>query len=79
MMWSKQVGHELYVYHDGRVIYKRWTTKSGNKTQPSVIFNDNGWPNVEVIEGKDYSQITHPRRFRRREKRLAREGISPPI
>lgn len=47
-MWGEQRGHELYVYHNGEVIYKRWTDKKGKKTQPSVLFNK-GWPNVEIV------------------------------
>lgn len=45
MMTSKQIGHELYVWHNGQLVYKRWTNKSGKKTQPSLLFNVNGWPN----------------------------------
>lgn len=48
IMWAQQIGHELYVFWRGKVIYKRWTSKSGKKTQPSVLFNEQ-WPNEEII------------------------------
>lgn len=47
-MWSRTCRHELYVFLNGIPIYKRWTTKSGKKTQPSVLFNKE-WPNVEIL------------------------------
>ena len=52
MMWSKKIGNELYVYHNGKVIYKRWTDKKGKKTQPSILLNDNGWPNEWIYDKK---------------------------
>ncbi len=47
LLWAEQIGQELYVFHRGMPIYKRWM-KNGKKTQPSVLFNVNGWPNEEV-------------------------------
>lgn len=44
MMWSERIGNELYVYHNGSLVYKRWYKPSGHKAQPSRIFNINGWP-----------------------------------
>ena len=44
-MWSKKVGNELYVFHNGAVIYKRWLNKNGGKRQPSILIGKNGWPN----------------------------------
>lgn len=44
-MHSIQKGHELYVFRNGELVYKRWTNKNGKKTQPSLLFNTNGWPN----------------------------------
>jgi len=43
-MWSKRVGNELYVFHNGEIIYKKWL---GHK-QPSVLFNKK-WPNVFIV------------------------------
>lgn len=47
-MWAKIIGHETYIFHNGKVIYKSWRDKKGKKTQLSVIFNSNGWPNEEI-------------------------------
>lgn len=47
-MWSERIGNHLYVYHNGVLIYKSWLTKSGNKTQPSLLFNKY-LPNAEII------------------------------
>lgn len=49
MMWSETHGHELYVFCNGELVYKRWTSRSGRKTQPSLLFNTNGWPNEWII------------------------------
>jgi len=46
-MWAEKIGHELYVFWRGKIIYKSWLTKSGKKTQPSVLFNEK-WPNEEI-------------------------------
>jgi hypothetical protein len=48
LMWAERIGHELYIFWRGKLIYKRWVGKNGKKTQASVIFNEK-WPNVEVI------------------------------
>lgn len=47
-MWCESRGHETYIFHNGMLICKRWRDKDGNKTQPSVLFN-NYWPNEEII------------------------------
>jgi len=47
-MWAETHGNETYIFHNGKVIYKRWVSKSGKKTQPSVIFNEE-WPNEQVL------------------------------
>jgi hypothetical protein len=40
---SKRIGDELYVYHNGELIYKRWYEKGTNeKREPSILFNK-GW------------------------------------
>ena len=49
LMWAKRVGDELYIFRAGKVIYKKWFTKNGKKKQPSVLFNENGWPNEDII------------------------------
>jgi hypothetical protein len=48
LMWTKRIGNELYIYWRGKVIYKRWIGKNGQKTQPSIIFNEK-WPNEQVV------------------------------
>ena len=48
-MWAERIGHELYVFWRGIPIYKRWNKKDDSKSQPSRLFNDNGWPNEEII------------------------------
>lgn len=45
LMWSEKIGNEVYVYHYGELIYKRWHKKgSTEKSQPSIIINKS-WPN----------------------------------
>ncbi len=46
MMYSERIGNELYVFRNGELVYKRWGKK---KTQPSLLFNTNGWPNEWII------------------------------
>lgn len=49
IMWSKRIGHELYVFFAGKLIYKKWFKKGTNeKSQPSVLFNKQ-WPNEEIL------------------------------
>lgn len=46
LLWSERIDGELYVYFRGKLIYKRWYKKGSNeKHQPSIIINDNGYPN----------------------------------
>jgi len=52
MIWSERHGRELYIYHDGVVIYKRWLNEDGSKRQPSMLFNE-VWPNVRIAMQKD--------------------------
>ena len=41
MMWSEREANHLYVYWNGRIIYKRWLKKDGKtKTQNSAMFNE---------------------------------------
>lgn len=50
-MHSETIGHELYVFHNGVLIYKRWTDKNGKKTQPSLLYNaPMGWPNEWITD-----------------------------
>ncbi len=49
MMYSKTIGNHLYVYRDGELVYKRWNGKKGGKTQPSLLWNTNGWPHEWVV------------------------------
>lgn len=50
LLWSERHGDEIYVFFCGKLIYKRWLKKkSTEKRQQSVIFNDNGWPNEEIV------------------------------
>lgn len=39
LMWTEVRGHEVYVYHNGELAYKRWQTKDYKKTQPSLLWN----------------------------------------
>jgi len=51
MMHSKRIGDELYVYHNGVLVYKRWYKPGTNQKieQPSRLFNrEIGWPDQEV-------------------------------
>jgi hypothetical protein len=50
MMWAQRIGNELYVYRNGRLVYKRWYTESSTeKRQPSMLANPNGWPTVWIM------------------------------
>lgn len=49
MIWSVTQGHHTYVLHNGKVIYKNWLNKDGSKKQPSLLMNNNGWPNEWVV------------------------------
>lgn len=48
MMHAIYKDGETYIYKDGQLVMKRWVGKTGKKTQPSVLFNINGWPNEQV-------------------------------
>lgn len=49
MMYSQKIGNHLYIYRNGVLVYKRWLGKDGvSKTQPSLLWNINGWPNEWV-------------------------------
>lgn len=45
-MWSERHGDEVYVYHNGRLIYKRWLNEDGTKRR-SALFNEQ-WPTVWI-------------------------------
>jgi hypothetical protein len=45
MIWKERIGHELYVFRNGELVYKVWFGKNGKRCQPSLLFNINGWPN----------------------------------
>lgn len=46
LMWSEVRGHEVYVYRNGELVYKRWQDKNKKKTQPSLLWNAIiGWLN----------------------------------
>lgn len=48
-MHKVRVGSELYVFRDGELVYKRWLDpRNGDKRQPSLLYNTNGWPNVWI-------------------------------
>lgn len=50
LMYSERIGNEIYVYHNGKLIYRRWLKKNSNqKAQNSIIINDNGFQNVWII------------------------------
>lgn len=48
MMHVHKNKNELYIYKDGQLVMKRWVNTRGKKTQPSVLFNINGWPNEQI-------------------------------
>lgn len=49
MMTTKRVGNHLFVYHNGELVYKRWYKRGANgKTQPSLLWNVNGCPHVQI-------------------------------
>ncbi len=45
MIFKVQTETELYVYHNGALLYKAWLDKDGRRRQPSILLNQNGWPN----------------------------------
>lgn len=47
-MRSEKIGNHLFIFWNGKMIYKRWLNKTGEKTQPSILLNENGWPNEWV-------------------------------
>ena len=51
MIWSEKHGAEIYVFHNGKLIYKRWIDAAGNKRQPSMLFNRQ-WPSVSIISAR---------------------------
>jgi len=40
LLWSERIGHELYVYFRGKLIYKRWYKKGSTEKTASIIIND---------------------------------------
>jgi hypothetical protein len=40
-MWSKKVGNEIYVYRNGKLVYKKWLDDNGKKLR-SVVFDKFG-------------------------------------
>jgi len=46
-MWSEIKDNHLYVYWRGKVIYKKWIDKKGNKTEPSILINEK-FPNERI-------------------------------
>lgn len=43
--WTVQIGHELYLYCNGELIWKRWRNKNSalfNKGWPTEWLNENG-------------------------------------
>ncbi len=46
LMWTEIRGHEVYVFHNGTLVYKRWQDKNYKKIQPSLLWNRlKGWMN----------------------------------
>lgn len=47
MMWSEIKDNQLFVYHNGKLVYKRWYKKNSvEKRQPSLLWNRViGWLN----------------------------------
>lgn len=50
-MWSERCGNEVYVFHNGELVYKRWLDDNGQKRQPSLLANK-GWPSIWITEPK---------------------------
>ena len=36
LMYSERIGNEIYVYHNGKLIYKRWLKKQSKDQQLSM-------------------------------------------
>lgn len=53
MMWSERIGHELYVYWRGELVYKKWYTP---KSRPSILLNGKGWPNQWITNHHETNQ-----------------------
>jgi hypothetical protein len=48
MIWAERRGDEVYVFHNGKLLMKRWLKPgTDEKRLASALFND-GWP-VERI------------------------------
>lgn len=39
-MYSEEKDGHLYIYHNGKLVYKKWLRHK----QPSLLWNINGWP-----------------------------------
>lgn len=50
----EKIRHEnhLYVFYEGKLIYKQWLDENGKKTEPSMIFNE-VFPNEKIIVKKE--------------------------
>ena len=48
MITKQRIGNELYIFHNGQLVYKRWYTRTGNKAQPSLLHNV-VWPNEWIV------------------------------
>lgn len=48
LMWSEKKGNHLFVYHNGKLVYKQWLNKKGKKTEPSLLWNVNGLPHEKI-------------------------------
>ncbi len=54
MIHKERIGNHLFVYHNGKLVYKRWYKKdSSEKAQPSLLWNINGWPNEWIAPKKE--------------------------
>ncbi len=41
---TKREHNHFYLFYKGKLIYKRWLDKKGNKTEPSIIIDKKGFP-----------------------------------
>ncbi len=54
MIWTHiqknppHIGDEVFIYHNGKLMMKRWLKPNGEKRQPTALLNEWGWGTVWV-------------------------------
>lgn len=78
MMWSERRGHEVYVFHNGDLVYKRWQDTAGRKTQNSILLNEH-WPTVSISGFTELSETVIPaKRYPAEPRSLVHVSTVPP-